>query len=489
MKLIVKGMRTLSQFRKTIKMLLTTLELFYKQLIARHENKRLPQGVLASVAVVVLLAIGFYLNTINAAWAVQVDGKQVAVVKDTRQVASALTEIIDNIQQETGLTGVKAKTKVEFSHTKAKNFQLDSSEELRAKLRKSVAFTAPATAVVINNEAKLVVKDQKTAEQLLAEVKSRFKPAGDGLVVKSLDVQETVSFKNLETGVEQILPLEKAVQIVVNGTDQLATYQVVEGDNLWTIARAHNMSVEQLKDANPQLKSELLQIGDTLNLKQSKPLMTVVAEYQRTVSEEIPFETIVNKDNSMRKGLEKVKQEGEKGLKEVTYRIVQVNGIQETKEKLNEITKKEPMTRIVIRGTKSTSRAAYTVASRGSGSGVLSWPLYGSITSGYGYRGREYHAAIDIDGDIGDPIKAAASGTVIFAGWSGGYGKMISIDHGDGLVTRYGHASRIDVKVGDKVTKGEVIGRVGSTGRSTGSHLHFEVLVNGVVRNPFKYLK
>jgi murein DD-endopeptidase MepM/ murein hydrolase activator NlpD len=99
------------------------------------------------------------------------------------------------------------------------------------------------------------------------------------------------------------------------------------------------------------------------------------------------------------------------------------------------------------------------------------------------------HTGIDLRGEIGDPVHVTASGRVTRAGWAGGYGNLIEVDHGNGLSTRYGHLSKIEVKVGQHVTIGEIIGRVGSTGRSTGSHLHYETRVNGEPVDPQKFLR
>jgi murein DD-endopeptidase MepM/ murein hydrolase activator NlpD len=98
------------------------------------------------------------------------------------------------------------------------------------------------------------------------------------------------------------------------------------------------------------------------------------------------------------------------------------------------------------------------------------------------------HTGLDFRGDPGDPIHATAAGTVSNAGWSGGYGKMVEIDHGNGLSTRYGHLSQIDVKVGDEIRIGQVVGRMGSTGRSTGPHLHYETRIDGEAVDPQKFL-
>ncbi len=118
----------------------------------------------------------------------------------------------------------------------------------------------------------------------------------------------------------------------------------------------------------------------------------------------------------------------------------------------------------------------------------LIWPAAGPVTSPFGMRWGRMHDGIDIGAPMGAPIHAAASGTVIYAGWMSGYGNLTVIDHGGGLATAYGHQSRLDVAVNDQVTQGQQIGLVGSTGHSTGPHLHFEVRVNGVPVDPMGYL-
>ena len=123
------------------------------------------------------------------------------------------------------------------------------------------------------------------------------------------------------------------------------------------------------------------------------------------------------------------------------------------------------------------------------------WPTdSGEISSRYGYRydpfgyGSDFHPGIDIAGNYGDPVYASAAGDVEQAGWNGGYGRYVKISHGNGYETAYGHMSAIAVGSGDSVKKGDIIGYVGSSGYSTGPHLHFEVLLNGQTVNPLKIL-
>ncbi len=123
------------------------------------------------------------------------------------------------------------------------------------------------------------------------------------------------------------------------------------------------------------------------------------------------------------------------------------------------------------------------------------WAHLGKINNEFGFRrnpfgGRtyEFHPGMDIDGERGENVMATASGTVIKASWQGGYGNMVEIDHGNGLTSRYGHLSKIGIEVGDAVTRGQIMGLIGSTGRSTGPHLHYELRLNDKPINPRRFL-
>ena len=116
------------------------------------------------------------------------------------------------------------------------------------------------------------------------------------------------------------------------------------------------------------------------------------------------------------------------------------------------------------------------------------WPARGQLTSRFGWRRWRHHDGIDIAAPYGSPIYAARPGRVVFAGWYFAYGRAVIVDHGDGLQTLYGHASQLLVRTGETVNQGELIARVGSSGRATGPHVHFEVRVNGKAVNPMNYM-
>jgi murein DD-endopeptidase MepM/ murein hydrolase activator NlpD len=123
------------------------------------------------------------------------------------------------------------------------------------------------------------------------------------------------------------------------------------------------------------------------------------------------------------------------------------------------------------------------------------WAHLGKINNEFGFRrnpfgGRtyEFHPGMDIDGERGDIVVAPANGTILKAGWTGGYGNLVEVDHGNGLISRYGHLSKVEVVVGDAIQRGQLLGFIGSTGRSTGPHLHYEIRLNDKPINPRRFL-
>ena len=181
---------------------------------------------------------------------------------------------------------------------------------------------------------------------------------------------------------------------------------------------------------------------------------------------------------------EEVQQEGEDGLEELTERTVSVNGEVEKDgvTLLDRKVKKEVVDKIVLVGTAERPPSV--------GDGVYIWPLAGgyTLTSHFGHRWGRLHAGIDLGTPVGNDVLAADGGIVTRAGYFGGYGYCVDIDHQNGQQTRYGHLSSILVNVGDEVYEGQHIAESGNTGRSTGAHLHFEVHINGTPQNPLNFL-
>ena len=175
-----------------------------------------------------------------------------------------------------------------------------------------------------------------------------------------------------------------------------------------------------------------------------------------------------------------------------TVRSLKQSALADTRETRTEFVQEAESLAAQSAALEATIRAAQQKAgSTGSGqpsAAGLIWPCDGVVTSGFGMRWGRMHEGIDIGCPYGAPNRAAAAGTVIYAGWMSGYGNLVVIDHGNGLSTAYGHASSIVVSVGQSVAQGQTVSYVGATGHATGPHLHFEVRVNGVAVDPLQYL-
>lgn len=441
--------------------------------------------IAAMVLVIVFVAVAAgYPN----AYAVSIDGEEVALVESPEVAEEVLEEIILDLGKgrEVALGADIGYKKI---HSKD---ETASNGELSKIFKEHLNFLCEAAAVTVDGEPKVWVEDEETAERVIERIRKCFVPEGEIELVR-VDFEEKVESQKGRVNAEKIVDAAAAEELLRNGKVKVTSHIIEEGDSLWTIARANNTRVKHILEANPGLSEDsILSLGQEVKLTKTEPMVNVIAEYNKTVVKEIPKETKYRDDGNLQSGKTKVIKKGEDGEKEVVYHVVTTNGVNISAEPVSKKVTKEPVAELVAKGTKKTTRANYTVASRsssGGGGGSLSWPTRGSISSRYSYRGREFHGAIDIAARSGTPITAAAGGTVTTAGWGGGYGNQIVINHGGGMSTRYAHCSALNVKVGQKVSQGQVIGRVGATGRATGAHLHFEVMVNGAKKNPINYLR
>ena len=239
--------------------------------------------------------------------------------------------------------------------------------------------------------------------------------------------------------------------------------------------------------------AKLLSVLQSENSPVRVKTMKTVTRY-----ETIKYDTVKRNTSTLYKGTKKTVQKGRNGKMLITELVTYIDSQKAYTATVSEKVVTAPVTEIVQIGTKSNTYGG----SYGSATGFI-WPTRGAyrVSSHYGYRsasisGWSYHGGIDIvlgsGSSAGIPVVASASGTVVvaYSGWRG-YGHTVVIDHGNGIKTRYAHMypGSITVRVGQRVYQGQQIGRIGSTGNSTGPHLHFEVLVNGYKVNPYPYIR
>ncbi len=344
--------------------------------------------------------------------------------------------------------------------------------------------------VTVDGEFIGAVEANDEIDEYLNEVREEYMT--DDVVDVSFDKNIEYTYENYVMP-NQVVDQEEIIDKFDSLVAEPVYYEVQQGDNPWNIASDNDMSVEELQDCFITFEGKQIEditsfcpVGATIQLSEEVPYLGVMTTKEVTYEETIDYDIIETEDPDMYKGDSAVDIEGSEGEKTVTANVTYKNGNVVSREVLSEEIISEPVTEYIRVGTRETR----TPVSEGSGgSGEYFWPVDGGYISAYQGDGRG-HKGIDIAAPYGTPIYAAESGTVIEAagGWNGGYGNCVKIQHDDGNVTLYGHQSSIAIEYGDYVVKGQLIGYVGSTGDSSGNHLHFEVRSNGTYPNPLDYV-
>ena len=301
-----------------------------------------------------------------------------------------------------------------------------------------------------------------------------------------------------EDGLYPISAVHDAAQLKAKLTAQTVverTYTVQEGDVLGTIAVKHDMTTAELRALNPAYAdTDMIRIGDKLVVQRPQSLLQVKVLKTIRYSETIDYttKTIYRDDKPVT--YSKTTTKGVEGSQDVTADITIIDGIEVSRTVTNRTVTKQPVTKVVERGTKKVVSSSGSTVTQGDGvtHGSMLWPvpICHNMSRGFG-RG---HYGLDITNGpikvLGKPAVAADGGTVIQAstGWNGGYGNIVKVQHSNGLVTVYAHLQSIKVVKGQQVSRGQTVGLIGNSGRSSGPHLHFEVIKNGVKVNPLKYV-
>ena len=439
-------------------------------------------GPISFLAGSAALAVALTLTALySPSYAVTVDGEQVGVVADQEVVAQAIQAV-----EEAGanILGYDYQVEGDIQYQFEVSLRSDLSQqsdiqdyfftqldEVSGELRMYQVSVDGATVGVIKNEEDL--------NQLLENMKAKYTTEN----TVSAEFLDTVTVEPVYTA-DTVLTVEEMEQALQASSNGSTTYTVVQGDTFNAIAYANDMSVSDLKALNPNVDINRLMVGDVLNVKELTPVLSVQTVDNITYTESIECPVETREDSSMYKGETKIITQGVEGEAQVNATVTYVNG-QETERVINSsVTVREPTTTVKAVGTKEKPKTAST--------GSYSWPITGRITSYFGGRyifgSYSYHSGIDISCSYGAAIKAADGGTVTFAGYKGSYGYLVIITHDNGTQTYYAHNSSLLVSAGQKVYKGQQIAKAGSTGRSTGTHCHFEVRVNGTSVNPLSYL-
>ena len=443
-------------------------------------NHRLIQAAVFLAAGLVLTVFAANKVLYTTATTLSFEGRELGTVASEEEAQAAVERVEASISQALGTRYSLEPDKLSYTTGLAYRGALVDEADLEEALSQSLRVVEHGYSLYVNGVYLGSTQTKGAFEELLDQVAADYRNEN----TLSIDFVEGVEIVECDLPVEEFTNLADVALLLNSEKDGEVTYTVEAGDCWSVIAQDNNMTNGDLLRLNPGYDIDRLQIGDVLVISNAVPYLTVRATQMEYYEEDIPYEIEYRDDNTMWEGDTKVISKGEYGRSNTVARVT-YEGVNEVeREIVSQDIFLEPVTEIQARGTLERPTWAPT--------GSFRWPTSGSITSRYGYRnifgGSSFHGGVDIANSYGTDIVAADGGIVIYAGWMSGYGYLVQIDHQNGYVTYYGHNSSLLVSVGDKVFKGQHIAEMGSTGRSTGNHCHFEVRINGERTNPLNYL-
>ena len=289
--------------------------------------------------------------------------------------------------------------------------------------------------------------------------------------------EKEITIKKRVVAEDKLKDWESVLSDITKDKEKNQVYTVVAGDCLGVVAEKLDMKLDRLLELNNfEDEGEILHVGDELVVSVPEPDLSILSNVVSTSEEEYKADTEYKLNDSWYTTQSVTLSEGTIGRRVATTSTVSRNGRESTKSLIASVILEESVPDVVEKGTQEPP--TYIKPIRG-----------GRFSSGFAMRWGKMHKGVDWACGTGTPVFASCGGTVVRADYSGSYGYVVYINHPDGRQTRYAHNSKLACHVGQQVKQGEVIAYSGSTGNSTGPHVHFEILIGGTQVNPLKYLQ
>ena len=451
----------------------------------RGSIKRLFTALLPVLSVVFLIGVINYGRTVNYAMVVECNGTRIGVVADEAIYKEGVRLARDRVQGESETDMLKISSKYRLMMFNSSDSFLTAGTLADNIIKASAAEVTEASGIYVAGKFIGAVDDPVTVSNALAENLSDYQIIGSAAY--DIKYRDDVSYKEGLYLSSTVVTPQQMISKLLSKTEEKSLHFARAGETLTLIAADYGMDYDKIAELNPGLTSNSqLHDGETVYVIKETHFLPI--QYTRVLTETAytDYDTVQVGTPTLEVGQTAILVKGQRGEKLNTVRIVYVDGVQSTREITKTQVISKPVTEEIGVGTFIAAPLSGSVALNGTGK--FMWPVNGGYISDGFMEGR-VHKGMDIAANAGTDIYAAASGTVIASGWNaGGYGYMILIDHGNGYQTLYAHCSGLVVKTGDLVLKGQLIGQVGSTGDSTGNHLHFEVRYNNVCYNPANFI-
>ena len=426
----------------------------------------------------VMAAVLLFFSTYTNGVTITYDGKVLARLADQAEAEEARAELEQVTAQTLGRSFTIDDSLIQYSSGLLRRQDLVEKEVYEEALSQEVGMVTAAYCLYVDGERIGATPYKGALEQLLEQM--QLSATNEGTI--SVSFAENVEVKEEYVATDSLMNLGFLAETLYSTKTAEVTYTVAKGDTWSEIAEDHGLTSKELLALNPGYDMDKLRIGEILTMSASVPYLTMTVVQQERYVDSVAFDVEYTDSPDIYVGDYRVTSPGQYGAADTVANVTYVNGEETERTVLSSVTLRQPVTEHRLQGTKPKPITA--------ASGTFRWPTTGRISSRFGGRsspggvGSTNHKGIDIAVPYRTPIYAADGGTVTYAGWMGGYGYLVQIDHGNGYVTRYGHNSSLTVSVGQKVYKGQQIARAGSTGNSTGNHCHFAGRYTGGPRNP-----
>ncbi len=443
--------------------------------------------ILPIVSIAVLLGVISWGVNLEYGIVVEYNGKEIGVISAEADFEEAEKEVKKRLAYSDEDADFDSKAKLSVKILSDDDIYVSSLQLANAMLSASEQELAEACGIYIDGEFTGAVKDYKPVKDALDDRLANF--SADG-IVKNISYVNKIEYTDGIYLTSSIMEENEMISLLTSTDEKDATYVVQDKDTPVTIAQKYNMDFNDFEELNPFIRNRC-SAGQVVNVVEHESYLPIQYTREMETLSYLDFETIEVQTSSLEYGTKKLLVKGEKGEKRSKVEVTYVDGIESSRKTISSEITKEPVIQQMGVGMEA-ARPDYpdTVYNGGplTGTGQFAWPVNGGWISDVFISNRN-HMGLDIAADSGTNIYAADDGYIVTAGWNaGGYGNVVMIDHLNGYQTVYGHMSYVVATEGQYVTRGQLIGLVGSTGDSTGPHCHFEVRYLGVHDDPAKYL-
>lgn len=433
-------------------------------------------GVLASAILMIFDRFTVYEYAYN--------GKILGYVQEQEEVTDVLEVAGKKLSQNSsGSNGVEfvANQNVTFNLVDGRGKSADSADIAINKLIFMTDIETEAYGVYDGSKLVAIVKDNADAEKLLSHTMEELSTPDSGMELVSAEFTNELSVKPVNVLLGSVQSNAAAQRQMVKGGN-METYHIVEeGETAESLAELFGVETIDIFNEDNSEVAENIEQGDKVCIHSVVEPVSVKMIETGKLKEIIEYETIKKETDEYYKGDTYLEQEGENGVQIFEGTLTKVGGEVTDRDEISTEVIRKVRNKIILVGTAERPKTAPT--------GTFMMPIETYVvTSEFGGRWGRNHDGMDFGASTGTPIYASDGGEVIRAQYYSGYGLCVDIDHGNGVFTRYGHCSKLLVSAGDLVYQGQMIALVGNTGHSFGSHLHFEVRVDGTPQNPRNYV-